>query len=104
MLSGRSKLIWGLAAVGAALAGFWLARELHSPPPQLASGTWLEPARPIGEFLLTNEAGQPFTRVSLEGRPTLVFFGFTHCPDVCPTTLTTLSQARKTAGIEKLRI
>jgi protein SCO1 len=103
MISVRSKLIWTLAAVGAALAGFWLARELHSTGPQLASGTWLSPARQIGEFSLTDEAGQPFTRANMQGRPSLVFFGFTHCPDVCPTTLAMLAQANKAAGIEGLR-
>jgi protein SCO1 len=103
MISVRTKLIWTLAAVGAALAGFWLARELHSTAPQLASGTWLSPARQIGEFSLTNEAGQPFTRANMQGRPSVVFFGFTHCPDVCPSTLAMLAQANKAADIEGLR-
>lgn len=90
--------------VGAALAGAWLARELHPTGPQLASGTWLSPTQPIGEFALTDQSGQPFTRDNLQSRPTLVFFGFTHCPDVCPTTLATLAQATKAAGLEGLTV
>ena len=104
MISVRSKLIWTFVAVGAALAGLWLARELHSPEPQLASGTWLPQPRELGNFSLLDEMGRPFTLRELQGRPTLVFFGFTHCPDVCPTTLATLTQARKTAAVAGLRV
>lgn len=81
----------------------WLARELHRTEPQLASGTWLSPPRQIGEFSLTSEAGSPLTRASLLGRPSFVFFGFTHCPDVCPTTLATLAQVNKIAGVKAMR-
>jgi protein SCO1/2 len=104
MTKGRWILMVGLAAVGAALAGFWLARELHSTEPRLASGTWLPQARELGDFALVDEEGRALTRGSLEGRPTLVFFGFTHCPDVCPTTLATLAKARKEALVDALRV
>ena len=40
-----------------------------------------------GDYRLTGTDGQPFTATTLTGQPSLVFFGFTHCPDVCPTTL-----------------
>ncbi|WP_068318307.1 SCO family protein [Polycladidibacter hongkongensis] len=40
-----------------------------------------------GDFDLVDGKGQPFTQVNLQGKPTLMFFGFTYCPDVCPTTL-----------------
>jgi protein SCO1/2 len=104
MIYGRWKLIWAVLALGTAFVGFWVARELHSTEPQLASGTWLSPSRQIGEFSLTDEAGQPFTLMSLRGRPSLVFFGFTHCPDVCPTTLATLAQVNKAAGVADMRV
>ena len=45
-----------------------------------------EPA-PVADFTLTDQAGKPRKFSSLRGQPTLVFFGFTHCPDVCPTAL-----------------
>ena len=38
-------------------------------------------------FQLVNQNGEPVTEAVLRGRPTALFFGFTHCPDVCPTTL-----------------
>lgn len=81
-----------------------MARELHSTGPPLASGTWLWPPRQIEPFALTGEASQPVTLESLRGHPSLVFFGFTHCPDVCPTTLATLAQVKKAAVLEGLRV
>ena len=93
-----------VAALCAALAGFWLARKLDSSAPQLASGTWLPEARTLHDFHLVNDAGQPFSEAQLQGRPSLVFFGFTHCPDVCPTTLVKLAQVKKTDALPGLRV
>lgn len=93
-----------VAAIGAALTGFWLARELDSSAPQLASGTWLPQPREIGSFQLTDHLGRPFTARELQGKPSLVFFGFTHCPDVCPTTLVKLAQVKKVAAIAGLQV
>ncbi|MDB5634344.1 MAG: copper-binding protein, partial [Tardiphaga sp.] len=45
------------------------------------------PASIGGPFQLTDQAGQTVTDKNLKGKPTLIFFGFTHCPDVCPTSL-----------------
>jgi protein SCO1 len=94
----KSWLIVSVAALCAALAGFWLARKLDSSAPQLASGTWLPQAREVGPFQLVNDAGQPFSSAQLQGQPSLVFFGFTHCPDVCPTTLAALARAKRKLG------
>jgi protein SCO1 len=44
-----------------------------------------------GPFRLTDQNGRTVTEQDLTGRPFLVFFGFTHCPDVCPTTLSDVS-------------
>jgi protein SCO1 len=90
--------------VGAALAGFYLARHVHDANPQLTSGTWFPQPRPVGEFSLTGDDGKPLGREKLEGAPTLVFFGFTHCPDVCPTTLAKLAQITKAAQVNGLRV
>src|SRR5260370_1895299 len=45
-----------------------------------------------GPFQLTDQNGRTVTDRDLRGHPFLVFFGFTHCPDVCPATLFKLSQ------------
>lgn len=104
MTTRRTWWILGAAAICAAVAGFWLARELDSSGPELASGTWLPQPKTIADFQLTDNSGQPFSRLNLQGKPTLVFFGFTHCPDVCPTTLVKLAQAKKTAHVPGLNV
>ena len=56
------------------------------------------PAAIGGPFQLTDQAGQTVTEKDLKGRPTLIFFGFTHCPDVCPTALFEISEVLKAMG------
>ena len=57
-----------------------------------ANGLYLlETPRNIGEFDLIDHHGDPFIPGRMEGQWTLIFFGFTHCPDICPTTMTFLN-------------
>jgi protein SCO1/2 len=58
------------------------------------------PPRQITDFTLTDQDAKPWRFSSLRGAPALVFFGFAHCPDICPTTLTTLQQLEKAAPEE----
>ena len=51
-----------------------------------------------GPFTLTGVDGKPFASSRLNGKPAAVFFGFTHCPDVCPTTLARLAKLRRQLG------
>jgi protein SCO1 len=51
-----------------------------------------------GPFRLEDQNGKPFSDQDMKGRPFLVFFGFTHCPDVCPTTLFDISQVLRKLG------
>src|SRR5215470_10457456 len=104
MTSLRARWLLLLAALCAGLAGFWLARQLDSRAPQLASGTWLPQSKAVIDFQLIDTSGRAFTRRDLAGVPTLVFFGFTHCPDVCPTTLLKLAQVTKTAKVPGLHV
>jgi len=57
------------------------------------NATVLDPPLRVPEIALTDVHGQPFTKASLEGRFSLMFFGFTNCPDVCPITLQVLASA-----------
>jgi protein SCO1 len=57
-----------------------------------------------GPFRLTDQDGRVVTQEDLKGRPSLVFFGFTHCPDVCPTTLFDISQIMAVLGPDADRI
>lgn len=68
------------------------------------------PARPLGvtgqEFALNSTKGGAFTQNDLRGVPSLIFFGFTFCPDVCPTTLAETTALRSQLGLteDQLRI
>ena len=56
-----------------------------------------EPA-PVADFTLTDQDGRPRAFSSLRGEPALVFFGFTHCPNVCPTQLGRLKLLHESGG------
>jgi protein SCO1/2 len=61
--------------------------------------TWVNPSpSPIADFKLTDQTGKPRRFSSLRGQPALVFFGFTHCPNVCPTTLGRLRMLHESKG------
>ena len=62
------------------------------------------PAAIGGPFQLTDQTGQTVTEKNLIGRPTLVFFGFTHCPDVCPTELFEMSEVLRAMGSDADRV
>lgn len=83
-----------LIAAFAAGMGLWLGSRLLAPfQPALSAGLLYPSPRPVPEFTLARADGNPLTLADWRGRWTLVFFGFTNCPDVCPTTLATLKQA-----------
>lgn len=80
------------SVLAAMLLGIAAAILLRPPVPvALRSGTALPQPRPIGEFELVDQRGRALTRSSFEGRWSLVFTGFTNCPDICPTTLALLA-------------
>ena len=111
----NSKLILTVAAVAAMSAGFWLssmqqsgdemtteqqkqkelaeARNNFSP----IQGMVLSPARKIVVPELFSDDGQAFSLDDLKGHWSLLFFGYTHCPDICPVTLGVVAQAKKSA-------
>ncbi|MDQ3077222.1 MAG: SCO family protein [Pseudomonadota bacterium] len=93
----RLRLVLWLL-VGIALLGIvWLAsRPLPMPGPQTA--TEMPLATIGGPFTLVGSDGQPFSNAKLAGKPYAIFFGFTHCPDVCPTTLARLAKLRRQLG------
>jgi protein SCO1/2 len=100
----RMRWLLIIAAACAGLAGFWFARQLDRDAPHLASGTWLPSPKPVDAFTLSDTAGHPYTRADLLERPTLVYFGFTRCPDVCPTTLVKLAHVLRQAAVPHLRV
>jgi protein SCO1/2 len=57
-----------------------------------------QPAAIGGPFQLTDQNGKAVTDKNLKGKPTLIFFGYTHCPDVCPTSLFEISEVLRALG------
>ena len=82
-----------LALVGLAVLvgflGFGMSRGAFDPP---------RPPGPGGDFTLVDQSGKAVTQDILKGKWTAVFFGFTYCPDVCPTTMGVLGQAQGLLG------
>ncbi len=88
----------------ALLAVALLAGCSRSPPPALQVAQLFPVPRTTPAFTLTRSDGKPLTRADWRGRYTLVFMGYTHCPDICPTTLLTLRtmwNALDQAGVSK---
>jgi protein SCO1/2 len=86
----------GILVIVAFAAGLILARVLTPARvelPQTERATVFPTARALPTLDLTSQDGQPLPADFLSGRWTLVFFGFTQCPDICPTTLAVLAQA-----------
>jgi protein SCO1/2 len=82
--------IVGIAGIAASL--LWHRR---AAPVELATGTLLTPGRALPDFSLIDQKGRTFTAADLRGHWSLLFFGYTNCPDFCPTTLTTLAAMEK---------
>ncbi len=93
----KSLSLW-LALVlllGSALL-VWLALQTpQKGAPALQTARLFPGARPVAPFELRDETGQPFTPARLHGQWNLLFFGYTHCPDVCPGTLAKAAQMMK---------
>ncbi len=95
-MTDRSKLLAFLLLCVAVAGGLLAVRFLSPKPPAvLATGTLLAPARPLADFSLIDNQGRPFGPANLRGHWSLMFFGYTQCPDFCPATLTTLAAVEK---------
>jgi protein SCO1/2 len=83
----------------AAGLGLWAAQRWFDQPaheqPQLRALRLFDQPRELAPFSLRQSDGTPLVAGELKGHWTIVFLGFTHCPDVCPTTLAELAQAQK---------
>jgi protein SCO1/2 len=71
--------------------------------PQLF-GSVVEPPQPAADFILTDQHGQPFRLSDQRGRIVNLFFGYTHCPDVCPTTLALWRQVELKLGADAEKV
>lgn len=73
-------ILWGGVLVFAGLLG-WLTFQVTQSKEQISEAPFGVP------FELVDQTGKPITEQAFRGKPTALFFGFTHCPEICPTTL-----------------
>jgi protein SCO1/2 len=87
-------ILWIAVAITLVAGGFLLLRKPAQRPPFQS----IELSSIGGPFSLVGSDGQPFSSAKLNGKPYAIFFGFTHCPDVCSTTLARLVKLRQQLG------
>jgi protein SCO1/2 len=98
---------WALVAVAIFIAtgiavGWFRTEWLGQSPPVAVTATGVPAAG--GPFSLVTHRGERVTRDTFKGKPTAYFFGFTHCPEVCPTTLFEMTQHLKELGPDADRL
>jgi protein SCO1 len=93
-------MLWTLVAVATLAAGLVvvnLPQERASAPSSIVIG---------GPFTMTDQDGRPVTEKTFQGKARAMFFGFTYCPDICPTTLSRMAQLMQLLGedADKLQV
>lgn len=92
---GLRSIFIAIVAVVAIGTGTWLSYMLASPPATTETATVFPVPGELAEFSLVDQNSQGVGRDVFAGHWNLVFFGFTHCPDVCPLTMQVLANARQ---------
>lgn len=85
------KWLWGVVAVVALAAGLWLSASFKSASAEPVAALVYPTPRALTEFNLLDEQKQPVGLKDLQGHWTLIFVGYTHCPDICPMTMAKLA-------------
>ena len=91
---GPRNIFIAVVAVLAIATGTWLSYQLMSPPPTPQTATMLPAPAELAEFSLVDHNGKTIGPEVFAGHWSLVFFGFTHCPDICPLTMQVLADAK----------
>jgi protein SCO1/2 len=99
---GRTALVLACAL----LLGGALAAGIRHVGASSASfhGTTYDEVSAAPDFALVDHDGRPVTLASYRGHPVLMFFGYTHCPDVCPLTLDKIRRSLRETGAEEVRV
>jgi len=98
-MKNKQTVFFGIAVTIALISGFWFG-QVYFDKQQTAetAGNYvmlLESPRKLAIPALQQADGSRFDNASLAGKWSLLFFGYTHCPDVCPATLNTVAQAKQ---------
>jgi protein SCO1/2 len=92
-LSRLRLVLWALVGAAAlAATGLYAYTTMTRPAQSVALGQ--------GDYRLVTATGEAFTHENLVGKPSMVFFGFTHCPEVCPTSLAEMASWYEALGSE----
>lgn len=93
----RLVLLFAIVTALSLAAGYWVSDRFFNTHPQLTGlhATRFAQPRAIQPFELVDDTGKAFRNEDLQGRWSFVFFGYTHCPDVCPTTLSVLNSVAR---------
>ena len=94
--SGDLRRLVGLLGVLVGMTACGGERQLH--------GVMVEPPRDVASFAFAQPTGDSLRTAPIAGRPMLVFFGYTHCPDVCPTTLADWKRAKQKVGADAAKV
>ncbi len=103
-------LRWNVAALVlagglfAAVAGYALGESNRASVGAMPAVMWVNPPRPMPDFTLTNHDGAPTRLSDFRGRLVVLFFGYTHCPDVCPLSLSDMRRVKAALGDEAERV
>lgn len=97
-----SKLVTVLVAIALVGGAWFFIHESMNPGAQPRFATVLPAPMELPEFTLMDQEGETFTRDSLKDNWSLLFFGFSNCPDICPATLQLLSAARDRIAVDGL--
>lgn len=90
-----------LGLIGLALLGVFAFRQLRPP---MFHGQIMQTGDPVADFTLTAHTGERVRLSDWRGRWVALYFGYTFCPDVCPTTLAQLAQARRQLGADAEKV
>jgi protein SCO1/2 len=109
---GRSpwqNLLLAIAATASLVAGYYLGNIASGKKPETQVATLIPEPRQISDFSLVDFNNAPFTLDNLKGKWSLIFFGYTHCPDICPLALNSMAEihkklAEKKADLDQLQI
>jgi protein SCO1/2 len=96
-----TALLVGLAIVASVVAGYAYERYAYAQArqaPPSGEYAWLNPPRDMPNFVLRNVDGGMTELRDLHGKAVLMFFGYTHCPDICPTTLADYKTIKRKLG------
>ena len=96
-MAAQSKFLSFIILCAVGIAGIAASVLWRHPaaPVKLTTGSFLAPSRELTDFSLIDQQGRGFGSANLRGHWSLLFFGYTNCPDFCPTTLTTLAAMQK---------